>query len=45
MDEKIKLYEAVVRATENDHDAEIRRNKEGKFVVYSVKRKRTDTKK
>ncbi|MDD3509648.1 MAG: hypothetical protein PHY27_14775 [Parabacteroides sp.] len=42
MDAKSKLYEDVVKATANKHDAEIRKDKEGRFIVYSVKRQRTD---
>ena len=29
-------------ATKNGHDAEVRRDKDGNFVVYSVKKQRAD---
>ena len=38
MEDKIHLlYQQILCATKNGHDAEVRRDKDGNFVVYSVK--------
>lgn len=42
MDERIVLYQQIVAATRNGRDAEIRKDKNGRFIVYSVKRQRAD---
>ena len=42
MDEKLILYKQIEAATQNGHDAEVRRDRNGKFIVYSVKKKRAD---
>ena len=42
MDAMTKLYRDVVKATSNKHDAEIRKDKDGSFIVYSIKRQRAD---
>ena len=41
IEKAMKLYKQVVTATQNGKDAEIRVNKQGEFIVYSVKRSRT----
>lgn len=39
MEDKIHLlYQQILCATKNGHDAEVRRDKDGNFVVYSVKK-------
>ena len=41
MEDKIHLlYQQILYATKNGHDAEVRRDKDGNFVVYSVKKQR-----
>ena len=43
MEDKIHLlYQQILCATKNGHDAEVRRDKDGNFVVYSVKKQRAD---
>ena len=43
MEDKIHLlYQQILYATKNGHDAEVRRDKDGNFVVYSVKKQRAD---
>lgn len=38
MEDKIHLlYQQILCATKNGHDAEVRRDKDGNLVVYSVK--------
>ena len=44
MDEKTRLYQEILKATEHGNDAEIRKDRDGNFVVYSVKKMRTDKK-
>ena len=36
------LYQQILCATKNGHDAEVRRDKDGNLVVYSVKKQRAD---
>ena len=44
MEDKIHLlYQQILCATKNGHDAEVRRDKDGNFVVYSVKYKLNNT--
>lgn len=40
MSKEEALYVQIDRATQNGHDAEVRRDKEGKFVVFSVKKQK-----
>lgn len=42
MDEKLILYQQILYATRNGNDAEVRKDKNGKFIVYSVKKQRAD---
>lgn len=43
MEDKIHLlYQQILCATKNGHDAEVSRDKDGNFVVYSVKKQRAD---
>lgn len=42
MDEKEKLYQSIVLATRDGNNAEVKRDKEGRFVVYTVKKQRTE---
>ncbi|GMU16526.1 hypothetical protein [Waltera acetigignens] len=43
MEDKIHLlYQQILCATKNGHDAEVRRDKDGNFVVYSVKKQRAE---
>lgn len=43
MEDKIHLlHQQILYATKNGHDAEVRRDKDGNFVVYSVKKQRAD---
>lgn len=43
MEDKIHLlYQQILCATKNGHDAEVRSDKDGNFVVYSVKKQRAD---
>lgn len=41
-DKTVLLFRQIQAATKNGHDAEVRRDKDGNFVVYSVKKKRAD---
>lgn len=36
-DKTVLLFRQIQAATKNGHDAEVRRDKDGNFVVYSVK--------
>mgnify|MGYP000964391072 CR=1 FL=1 len=38
-DKTVLLFRQI---TKNGHDAEVRRDKDGNFVVYSVKKQRAD---
>ena len=42
MDEKLILYKQILYATRNGNDAEVRKDKNGNFIVYSVKKQRAD---
>lgn len=42
MDEKEKLYQSIVMATKNGNNAEVKKDKDGQFVVFTVKKQRTD---
>ena len=42
MDEKLILYQQILYATRNWNDAEVRKDKNGNFIVYSVKKQRAD---
>ena len=42
MDEKLILYQQILHATRNGNDAEVRKDKNGNFIVYSVKKQRAD---
>lgn len=42
MDEKSLLYSQIIKAIRNGNDAEVRRDKNGNLVEYTVKRQRTD---
>ena len=43
MEDKIHLlYQQIKKKKKNGHDAEVRRDKDGNFVVYSVKKQRAD---
>jgi len=45
MEEKaIRLYNLILQATKDGKDAEVRKDKQGEFVVFSVKRSRTEKK-
>lgn len=37
-DKTVLLFRQIQAATKNGHDAEVRRDKDGNFVVYSVKK-------
>ena len=39
-DKTVLLFRQIQAATKNGHDAEVRRDKDGNFVVYSVKKQR-----
>lgn len=41
-DKTVLLFRQIQAATKNGHDAEVRRDKDGNFVVYSVKKQRAD---
>ena len=39
-DKTVLLFRQIQAATKNGHDAEVRRDKDGNCVVYSVKKQR-----
>ena len=41
-DKTVLLFRQIQAATKNGHDAEVRRDKDGNFVVYCVKKQRAD---
>ena len=41
-DKTVLLFRQIQAATKNGHDAEVRRDKDGNFVDYSVKKQRAD---
>ena len=41
-DKTVLLFRQIQAATKNGHDAEVRRDKDGNFVVNSVKKQRAD---
>lgn len=41
-DKTVLLFRQIQAATKNGHDAEVRRDKDGNLVVYSVKKQRAD---
>ena len=41
-DKTVLLFRQIQAATKNGHDAEVRRDKDGNFVVYSLKKQRED---
>ena len=41
-DKTVLLFRQIQAATKNGHDAEVRRDKDGNFVVYYVKKQRAD---
>lgn len=40
MSKEKELYLQIEKATQNGNDAEVRRDREGRFVVYSVKKQK-----
>ncbi|MDE6640255.1 MAG: hypothetical protein K2K63_07015 [Acetatifactor sp.] len=40
MNKEKELYLQIEEATQNGNDAEVRRDREGRFVVYSVKKRK-----
>lgn len=40
MNKEKELYVQIDKATQNGHDAEVRRDKEGRFIVFSVKKQK-----
>lgn len=45
MDMAVELYEQVMEVINDGNDAEIKRDKEGNLVVFSIKKVRRDKKK
>ena len=40
MNKEKELYIQIIEATKNGNDAEIRKDKNGRFIVYSVQKKK-----